>query len=52
MVNYGFCGQLAETGGSSQMPDVTAVSRAILREVGITYKIHLRDYVSAINEEI
>lgn len=43
-------GQLVEIGGSFRMPEVMQTSGAILREVGATNKTHLRDYVSAINE--
>lgn len=43
-------GQLVEIGGSFRMPEVMETSGAILREVGTTNKTHLRDYVSAINE--
>ena len=43
-------GQLVEIGGSFRMPDVMEASGAIMREVGTTNKTHLKDYVSAINE--
>ena len=43
-------GQLVEIGGSFRMPEVMETSGAVLREVGATNKTHLRDYVSAINE--
>ncbi len=43
-------GQLVEIGGSFRMPDVMEQSGAILREIGTTNKVHLKDYKQAIND--
>lgn len=44
-------GQLVEIGGSFRLPEILAVSGAILREVGTTNKTRLSDYERAITPE-
>lgn len=43
-------GELVEIGGSFRMPDVMAMSGAVLKEVGTTNKTRLSDYQNAVTD--
>jgi len=44
-------GEMVEIGGSFRVPEVMESSGAILKEVGSTNKVYLKDYLNAVSEE-
>jgi L-seryl-tRNA(Ser) seleniumtransferase len=44
-------GEMVEIGGSFRIPEVMESSGAILKEIGSTNKVHLKDYLNAVTEK-